>query len=176
MIHQITGRETAEGCAPDPLQIGSQSMKPGRILMVIVAIAVLGAAVQEFAHADRNTLLDGILTWGVLLYLLYRVQRYLSQNNPDGNESPASANNAPQEAMSEAARNGGAGWTVVESGAPVGRFRDHPIPAWIRTSDGREADYAGVTPLTLPEEFTCVEFPGRNELVIPPGIIYAVRH
>ncbi|MBF0308377.1 MAG: hypothetical protein HQL56_02450 [Magnetococcales bacterium] len=64
---------------------------------------------------------------------------------------------------------------VVEQGINLGRFRSHPIPAWIRTSDGRQAYYWGITSLSIPEECVCLEFPSRGELIIAPGLVYAVQ-
>lgn len=66
-------------------------------------------------------------------------------------------------------------WTIVEQGKPVGFFRHTPIPAWIRTSDNRQADYAGIALNPPPEECVCLELPDQAELILPPGLIYAIR-
>jgi hypothetical protein len=66
-------------------------------------------------------------------------------------------------------------WSVVEQGQPVGQFRHVPIPAWIRTSDNRHADYAGVAQTPPPEGCVCLEIPDQSELILPPGLVYAIR-
>lgn len=66
-------------------------------------------------------------------------------------------------------------WTVVAKGRSLGVFKKTPIPAWIRTSDKREADYCGVSNAPLPEKCTCIEIPERSELIVPPGLIYIIR-
>lgn len=66
-------------------------------------------------------------------------------------------------------------WAVVESGQPVGQFRHVPIPAWIRTSDNRRAEYAGIALNPPPEGCVCLEIPDQAELILPPGLIYAIR-
>ncbi|MEO5335129.1 MAG: hypothetical protein H7839_24210 [Magnetococcus sp. YQC-5] len=66
-------------------------------------------------------------------------------------------------------------WAIVEQGKAVGSFRHVPIPAWIRTSDNRKADYAGIALVPPPEECVCLELPDQAELILPPGLIYAIR-
>lgn len=66
-------------------------------------------------------------------------------------------------------------WTIVEQGKPVGQFRHVPIPAWIRTPDNRFADYAGIALTPPPEGCVCLEIPDQAELILPPGLIYAIR-
>ncbi|MBF0417622.1 MAG: hypothetical protein HQL86_05165 [Magnetococcales bacterium] len=66
-------------------------------------------------------------------------------------------------------------WAVVEHGKPVGQFRHMPIPAWIRTTDNRLADYAGIALTPPPEGCVCLEVPDQAELILPPGLIYAIR-
>lgn len=66
-------------------------------------------------------------------------------------------------------------WTIIEQGQSVGYFRHLPIPAWIRTSDNRQADYAGIALMPPPKECVCLELPDQAELILPPGLIYAIR-
>ncbi|MBF0180473.1 MAG: hypothetical protein HQM03_10670 [Magnetococcales bacterium] len=66
-------------------------------------------------------------------------------------------------------------WTIVEQGKSVGTFHHLPIPAWIRTSDNRQADYAGIAQTPPPAECVCVELLDQAELILPPGLIYAIR-
>ncbi|MEO5347882.1 MAG: hypothetical protein H7834_16110 [Magnetococcus sp. YQC-9] len=66
-------------------------------------------------------------------------------------------------------------WAVVEQGKPVGKFRHVSIPAWIRTTDNRLADYAGIALTPPPEGCVCLEIPDQAELILPPGLIYALR-
>ncbi|NGZ07338.1 MAG: hypothetical protein G8237_13395 [Magnetococcales bacterium] len=66
-------------------------------------------------------------------------------------------------------------WSVVEQGKSVGQFRHVPIPAWIRTSDNRHADYAGIAQTALPDGCVCLELPEQAELILPPGLVYAIR-
>ncbi|MBF0273221.1 MAG: hypothetical protein HQL98_14315 [Magnetococcales bacterium] len=66
-------------------------------------------------------------------------------------------------------------WSVVDQGQPVGQFRHVPIPAWIRTSDNRHADYAGIALTPPPDGCVCLEIPDQAELILPPGLVYAIR-
>ncbi|MBF0165578.1 MAG: hypothetical protein HQM01_13940 [Magnetococcales bacterium] len=66
-------------------------------------------------------------------------------------------------------------WSVVEQGKPVGQFRHAPIPAWIRTSDNRHAEYVGIALAPPPDGCVCLEIPDQSELILPPGLIYAIR-
>ncbi|MBF0294171.1 MAG: hypothetical protein HQL96_03205 [Magnetococcales bacterium] len=66
-------------------------------------------------------------------------------------------------------------WTIVEKGKSVGTFHHLPIPAWIRTSDNRQADYAGIAQTPPPAECVCVELLDQAELILPPGLIYVIR-
>ncbi|MBF0414299.1 MAG: hypothetical protein HQL78_11415 [Magnetococcales bacterium] len=66
-------------------------------------------------------------------------------------------------------------WKVVAKGRSLGMFKNAPIPAWIRTSDQREADYCGISNVPLPEKCSCVEIPERSELIVPPGLVYLIR-
>lgn len=66
-------------------------------------------------------------------------------------------------------------WSVVERGKALGKFRNTLISSWIRTSDKRLADYAGVHSLAYPEQCPCIEIPEKSELILPPGMIYTIR-
>ncbi|MBF0263243.1 MAG: hypothetical protein HQL97_15545 [Magnetococcales bacterium] len=66
-------------------------------------------------------------------------------------------------------------WAIVDQGKPVGQFRHVPIPAWIRTPDNRFADYSGIALTPPPEGCVCLEIPDQAELILPPGLIYAIR-
>ncbi|MBF0437414.1 MAG: hypothetical protein HQL77_18905 [Magnetococcales bacterium] len=66
-------------------------------------------------------------------------------------------------------------WKVVAKGRSLGMFKNAPIPAWIRTSDQREADYCGISNVPLPEKCSCVEIPERSEFIVPPGLVYLIR-
>ncbi|MBF0380365.1 MAG: hypothetical protein HQL69_05060 [Magnetococcales bacterium] len=66
-------------------------------------------------------------------------------------------------------------WSIVERGATIGRFRNTPIPAWIRTSDDREADYHGITDDLAMDGTVCIEIPESSELILSPGLVYLLR-
>ncbi len=66
-------------------------------------------------------------------------------------------------------------WAIVERGETIGRFRNTPIPAWIRTSDNRQADYHGITADPLLDGTVCTEIPERSELILPPGLVFLLR-
>ncbi|OSM04321.1 hypothetical protein [Magnetofaba australis] len=66
-------------------------------------------------------------------------------------------------------------WRIAAHGPIIGRFQNHPIPAWIRASDGRTADYHGVdqNPETGPT--LCLESPDHAWWVTEPGLRYRLR-
>ncbi|MBF0445745.1 MAG: hypothetical protein HQL68_09145, partial [Magnetococcales bacterium] len=66
-------------------------------------------------------------------------------------------------------------WAIVERGATIGRFRNTPIPAWIRTSDDRAADYHGITEDPTMDGTVCIEIPESSELILSPGLVYLLR-
>jgi hypothetical protein len=66
-------------------------------------------------------------------------------------------------------------WSIVERGDTIGRFRNTPIPAWVRTSDNREADYHGITDDPAMDGSVCIEMPDRSELILSPGLVYLLR-
>ncbi|MEG3640247.1 hypothetical protein [Magnetococcus sp. PR-3] len=63
---------------------------------------------------------------------------------------------------------------VSKMGQQVGRFKETPIPEWIETSDGKMAEFTGITDIRLPKECACLELIDRKELIIPPGLVYTV--
>ncbi|MBF0195139.1 MAG: hypothetical protein HQL71_11320 [Magnetococcales bacterium] len=66
-------------------------------------------------------------------------------------------------------------WAIVERGATIGRFRNTPIPAWIRTSDNRSADYHGITEDPTMDGTVCIEIPESSELILSPGLVFLLR-
>ncbi|ABK43959.1 hypothetical protein Mmc1_1450 [Magnetococcus marinus MC-1] len=64
---------------------------------------------------------------------------------------------------------------IRRMGTQVGRFKEVPIPEWIETSDGKMAQFTGVTEIRLPKECACLELTDRKELIIPPGLVYTVN-
>ncbi|MBF0357720.1 MAG: hypothetical protein HQL70_03870 [Magnetococcales bacterium] len=66
-------------------------------------------------------------------------------------------------------------WAITERGETIGRFRNTPIPAWVRTSDNREADYHGITDDPAMDGSVCIEIPDRSELILSPGLVYLLR-
>lgn len=161
-------------------------------LLIGVAVAVLLAA--GFLDGVPETIKQGVM-WlfflvvlGVILTGVHRM--FLADREDDGedaaeNSSGDASTDAPQPftmTQPEAASITSSQiihykppWSVVEQGVSLGSFRHAPIPAWIRTSDQREADYIGVFNSSLPDGCVCVEIPERSELILPPGLVYAIR-
>ncbi len=67
------------------------------------------------------------------------------------------------------------GLRVIAYGDHVGHFRNHPIPSWIETEDGRRAEFTGTVPVIPPSSCRCVELPNQGKLIIQPGLVYAFK-
>lgn len=157
---------------------------PHLLLMAAVVIFLVMTAPRS---GGGGSFLDHLLTFALVAAVWIAVRRQLFSRGMEGFKRKPADPNLLAEDEEETAETAsappppldmgeakGVSWTVVEQGDSLGTFRQHPIPAWIRTSDGRQAFYAGITQVVLPEEFACVEFPSRGEIIIPPGIIYAL--
>ncbi|MBF0623574.1 MAG: hypothetical protein HQL82_02085 [Magnetococcales bacterium] len=136
-----------------------------------------------------------LVTWGLLALIWWGVvsrrrQGYSSRDDREGAPDAARNRTADDEDEVEAFGLFGTSqessntekavlhrlpWDVVRRGNVLGRFRNTPIAEWIETSDGRRAEYAGTTIMPLPEDCTGLEYPGRRELVLPPGLIYLIH-
>lgn len=153
----------------------------------LLMMAALVIFLLETAPSQSSGVLDHLLTLAMVAAVWIAVRRQLFSRGLGGFARKPESNDlldeedqeeepveAPQPISQDMLHHNRASWTVVEQGDSLGTFREHPIPAWIRTSDGRQAFYAGITQVILPEEYACVEFPSRGEIIIPPGIIYAL--
>lgn len=151
-----------------------------KILLALAAIVALGNVLltsgvkMELGPGLYATIL--LVLAGLVLYFLKDVVRGFSLGG-DGatfgatsGEAGSRTSSRPQQVIYHESA-----WKVVAKGRSLGVFKNAPIPAWIRTSDQREADYCGVSNVPLPEKCTCVEIPERSELIVPPGLVYIIR-
>ncbi|MBF0370198.1 MAG: hypothetical protein HQL52_12150 [Magnetococcales bacterium] len=167
--------------------------------MAALAAFFISAALENW-NSENISLPDTILTGALLFYIWQTIRRTAGSQDerPPASSSPEKKEEqaTPEEAEEKVAEKTATPpfqpqnsesdaeeqtilhippWTIVEKGKILGNFRDNPIPSWIRTSDNRKAVYAGIAPDTLPDNCACLEIPSRGELIIPPGLIYAIR-
>ncbi len=163
-----------------------------KILTIAAVIAFIISGFLGEGSSPASTL-DTLLTFGFLGYIWYAMRRAIGSQSqekkpkqPPTQEQEQSAQPPEMREAKKAPRerrpkgdpqiiHHKSPWSVVETGDTVGNFRNAPIPAWIRTSDNRQADYSGITNDVPPEESVCLEIPERKELILPPGLIYAIR-
>ncbi|HIJ83190.1 MAG TPA: hypothetical protein HPQ00_03195 [Magnetococcales bacterium] len=154
-----------------------------KIILVLIATMALGNAL--FDSGVAGDFIPGLYTV-ILLALsglvLYFLRDFFGKGGfGDGeNQDKAYGESATESGSRSSSRpvqviHHEATWAVIAKGRSLGVFKKAPIPAWIRTSDQREADYCGISNVPLPEECTCIEIPERAELIVPPGLIYIVR-
>ncbi len=163
-------------------------------IKILTIAAVIAFLISGFLGESNSpaSILDTLFTFAVLGYIWYAMRRTIGSQKEKKPENPTQSRSTPDqprehprtapEPLWEKRPKGPTGvihhkspWSVVEKGDTVGNFRNAPIPAWIRTSDNRRADYSGITNTIPPEESVCVEIPERKELILPPGLIYAIR-
>lgn len=142
-------------------------------IKILILTAFAAFAVNALLGEGENGLLtlDTLLTLIFLGYIGYALRR-VSQSDSRKKGAPATktgATRAPQVIHHKPP------WSVVARGRTVGRYQNTPIPAWIKTSDDRKAVYAGLALAAPPEECACVEIPERSELILPPGLLYAIQ-
>ena len=153
-----------------------------KILLVLMATLVLGKVLFDSGDAAGGT--PGVFTVvllvlaGLVVYFIRNMISGVSFGEGDGEAGAVDASG--ESVLRPGARalrviHHEPTWSVVAKGRSLGVFKNTPIPAWIRTSDQREADYCGVSNVPLPEKCTCIEIPERSELIVPPGLIYTVR-
>lgn len=168
-----------------------------RILIFAAVIAfVISGFLGEHGSSPASTL-DSLLTLGFLAYIWHAMRRATGSppKDEERRQTPAPPSGEPDADRPEPAPQTEEAapwnrqpeqtppriihhktpWSVVEKGETVGSFRNSPIHAWIRTSDNRQADYSGITPNPPPAESVCLEIPERRELILPPGLVYAIR-
>jgi hypothetical protein len=125
-----------------------------------------------------------------IVHIQKKISQHLAEQSPaDESASDQSAQNLPDQTAKDHIPNilgslrGEAikiiyhksPWAIIERGATIGRFQNAPIPAWIRTSDNRAADYNGIAEDPSLDGTVCIEIPERSELILPPGLVYILR-
>lgn len=161
------------------LAVGGVNLK--KIFFVLMAVIILGNVLYE--SGVMGAIPAGV--YGTILLVLSGVVLFLLRNIIFGSEFGDGDDKIFGDSLGESGPRGTSrslqvihhesSWKVVARGRSLGVFKSAPIPAWIRTSDRREADYCGVSNAPLPEKCTCIEIPERSELIVPPGLIYTIR-
>ncbi|MEO5376328.1 MAG: hypothetical protein H7832_00870 [Magnetococcus sp. DMHC-6] len=165
-------------------------MNPIRIFILTLLISLLASSFLENMDGLGLSLSDIIATLALLGVILYfRKKNIAKQQKPfftNSQQTPSPMEPKPNEntvnipSMSSKKETDRVihhppAWSVIERGDPVGRFRNTAIYNWIRTSDLRSAEYSGIVTIDIPENCPCVEIPSRGELILPPGLVYAIR-
>lgn len=132
------------------------------LILISVLLVVISAAIKGLGHL-QELVVDTLLAWGMLVAI-----SMITRNRSAGSPAEPSREETPEIIQHEPP------WQVVDQGSSLGTFYNHPIPAWIKTSDGRQAYYSGITADLSPDRTACLEFPRRGELIIPPGLVYSL--
>ncbi|MBF0191907.1 MAG: hypothetical protein HQL99_12330 [Magnetococcales bacterium] len=166
------------------------------LLLAALAVFVVGEFLSP--RESDNVSSDTLFTLAFLAYIWHVLSRNRGStpparnpSTPEPNESTPSAPSPaptpiptpPKSIFSPMMLRSASGrviqhklpWSVVDQGHPVGQFRHTPIPAWIRTSDNRHADYTGIALTPPPDGCVCLEIPDQAELILPPGLVYTIR-